>query len=79
MGEQPLAGRSIVITRPAGQADSLCAALAALGAEPLRFPLLTISPVSDTAPLEAVARRLDEFVGGLVVGAESRPNERRHS
>lgn len=61
MGEQPLAGRSIVITRPAGQADSLCAALAALGAEPLRFPLLTISPVRDMAPLEAVARRLGEF------------------
>lgn len=61
MGEQPLAGRSIVITRPAGQADSLCAAVAALGAEPLRFPLLTISPVRDTALLEAVARRLDEF------------------
>ena len=27
MGGQPLAGRSIVVTRPAGQADSLCAAL----------------------------------------------------
>jgi uroporphyrinogen-III synthase len=37
MGGQPLAGRSIVVTRPAGQADSLCAVLAALGAEPLRF------------------------------------------
>lgn len=61
MGEQPLAGRSIVITRPAGQADSLCAALAALGAEPLRFPLLTISPVRDTASQEAMARRLGEF------------------
>jgi uroporphyrinogen-III synthase len=61
MGGQPLRGRSIVVTRPAGQADSLCAALAALGAEPLRFPLLTISPVADPAPLEAVARRLAEF------------------
>lgn len=61
MGEQPLAGRSIVITRPAGQADGLCAALAALGAEPLRYPLLTISPVTDMAPLAAMARRLGEF------------------
>ena len=61
MGGQPLHGRSIVVTRPAGQADSLCAALAALGAEPLRFPLLTIAPVADPAPLEAVARRLGEF------------------
>ena len=61
MGEQILAGRSIVITRPVGQAESLCSALAALGAEPLRFPLLTIVPVHDTAALEAMARRLGEF------------------
>jgi|APMI01.1.fsa_nt_gi uroporphyrinogen-III synthase len=60
-GGQPLAGRSIVITRPAGQADSLCAALAGLGAEPLRFPLLTIAPVDDPSALQAVARRLADF------------------
>ncbi len=58
MGGQPLAGRSIVVTRPAGQADGLCAALRGLGAEPLCFPLLTITPVADKAPLRAVARRL---------------------
>ncbi len=61
MGGQPLAGRSIVVTRPAGQADGLCAALEALGAEPLCFPLLTIAPVADPAPLQAMARRLGEF------------------
>lgn len=61
MAGQPLAGRSIVVTRPAGQADSLCVALAALGAEPLRFPLLTITPVADPTPLQAVARRLADF------------------
>jgi len=61
MGGQPLAGRSIVVTRPAGQADGLCAALRGLGAEPLRFPLLTIAPVADPAPLQAVARRLADF------------------
>ncbi|WP_374487073.1 uroporphyrinogen-III synthase [Zoogloea sp.] len=61
VGQLPLAGRSILITRPAGQADSLCAALAALGGEPLRFPLLTISPVADPSPLQAAARRLGDF------------------
>ncbi|WP_153162642.1 uroporphyrinogen-III synthase [Zoogloea sp. 1C4] len=61
MAGQPLAGRSVVVTRPAGQADSLCAALAALGAEPLRFPLLTITPVADPAPLQDAARRLADF------------------
>lgn len=61
MSGQPLAGRSIVVTRPAGQAEGLCDALSALGARPLRFPLLTIAPVEDTAPIDAVAGRLDEF------------------
>ena len=61
MGGQPLAGRSIVVTRPAGQADGLCAALRRLGAEPLCFPLLTIAPVADPAPLQAMARRLADF------------------
>ncbi len=61
MGGQPLAGRSIVVTRPAGQADGLCAALAGLGAEALRFPLLTIAPLADPAPLHAAARRLADF------------------
>lgn len=61
MGGQPLAGRSIVVTRPAGQADGLCAALRGLGAEPLCFPLLTITPVADKAPLRAVAQRLADF------------------
>lgn len=60
-GQLPLAGRSVLITRPAGQADSLCAALAALGAEPLRFPLLTISPVADLSPLQAAAQHLGDF------------------
>lgn len=61
MGGQPLAGRTIVVTRPAGQADSLCAAVTALGAEALCFPLLTIAPVADPAPLQAMARRLADF------------------
>jgi uroporphyrinogen-III synthase len=60
MGGQPLAGRSIVVTRPAGQADSLCAALAALGAEPCAF---RSSPSRrwPTGPAAGVARRLAEF------------------
>ena len=65
MGGQPLAGRTIVVTRPAGQADSLCAALTALGAEALCFPLLTIAPVADPAPLQAMARRVAGFLSAL--------------
>ncbi|NTV10514.1 MAG: uroporphyrinogen-III synthase [Zoogloea sp.] len=57
----PLAGRHIVITRPAGQAAALCAALAAAGAEPVRLPVLEIRPVEDVAPLVEFGRRLADF------------------
>ena len=61
MSGLPLAGRTVAVTRPAAQADSLCAALVRLGAEPLRFPLLTITAVADPAPLQAVAGHLGDF------------------
>lgn len=55
-----LAGKTIVVTRPRGQADALAASIAAKGGEPLLFPLLDISPVDDPAALnEALARLAD--------------------
>lgn len=56
-----LSGRHIVVTRPAGQADSLCAAIAARGGIALRFPVLAIGAVEDATALEGVADRLDAF------------------
>ncbi len=41
----PLAGRHIVVTRPAQQADPLAAAITAAGGIPLLFPVLTINDV----------------------------------
>lgn len=58
---QPLQGRHIVVTRPAGQAAHLAEALVALGAKPVLFPVLAIFDVEDTAPLLDVAARLDDF------------------
>lgn len=54
--EAPLQGRRILITRPAGRADALRAALAAAGAEVTHLPLLTITPLSETADAAACAR-----------------------
>lgn len=56
-----LAGRTVVVTRPAAQAESLAAAIEAEGGTALRFPLLEIAPLADPAPLEDIARRLDQF------------------
>lgn len=75
MGGQPLAGRIIAITRPAGQADGLCATLSALGAEALRFPLLTVAPVDDPAPLRVAAQHLADYAMVFFVS----PNAVRHA
>ncbi len=56
-----LAGRHIVVTRPAGQAEALCEAIEARGGIAVRFPLLAIGPAPDPAALDAVAGRLDQF------------------
>ena len=45
-----LAGRRIVVTRPAAQAGPLLASLTAAGAEAIAFPALQILPVADTGP-----------------------------
>ena len=60
-GGGPLAGRHVVVTRPAGQASHLAEALAALGARPVLFPVLEIVDVPDLKPLLDLAIRLDEF------------------
>jgi uroporphyrinogen-III synthase len=57
----PLAGKYIVVTRPAGQATHLAEALQDLGAHPILFPVLTICDLDDTKPLYDIALRLDDF------------------
>ena len=59
----PLAGRTIVVTRPRAQAAPLAEAIAAAGAggTPLIFPLLEISPALDTQPLTEIATRLADY------------------
>lgn len=57
----PLAGRTIVVTRPQAQAAPLAEAIVAAGGKPLIFPLLEISPASDPQALVEVATRLAEY------------------
>jgi uroporphyrinogen-III synthase len=57
----PLAGKTIVVTRPRAQADSLAAAITAQGGRPLIFPLLEISPAADAQPLAAAVARLADY------------------
>lgn len=57
----PLAGRTIVVTRPLAQAGALAEAICAAGGTPFVFPLLEISPATDPAPLRAAIEHLPAY------------------
>ncbi len=61
MVSQPLAGLNILITRPREQAAGLVQRIARAGGNPILFPLLEISPVSDSQLLKELVARLEEF------------------
>lgn len=69
-----LAGRTIVVTRPAGQADTLCAGIAARGGHPLRFPVIEIEALPVSAELAALIDALDSFDMAFFVS----PNAAQH-
>lgn len=62
-----LAGRHIVVTRPAGQATHLADALVEQGAHPVLFPVLSIEDVADTTPILDAAIRLDQYDWAMFV------------
>lgn len=70
-----LAGRHVVVTRPAGQAAHLAAALVELGARPVLFPVLAIEPIADITPLLDAAIRLDAYDWAVFVS----PNAVEHA
>jgi len=68
---QALAGRTIVVTRPAAQARALADGIVAAGGVPILFPALEIVDVADPAPMRAVAVRLDEFDLAIFISANA--------
>ncbi|PTR06553.1 uroporphyrinogen-III synthase [Nitrosospira sp. Nsp5] len=58
---KPLTGISILVTRPAHQADGLAARIRSAGGNPVLFPLLEILDIGDQRPLLNLIARLDEF------------------
>ena len=56
-----LAGRHVVVTRPAGQAAHFATALTGQGAIPVLYPVLEIRDIEDVAPVLDAAIRLDSF------------------
>lgn len=70
-GTQPLAGRGILITRPAEQADGLAAAIAELGGSPILFPTLAIEPPHDTAAMAHAIGALSGYDFAICVSPTS--------
>src|SRR5512146_2290146 len=57
----PLAGRGIIVTRPAHQAGLLANLIRRAGGNPVLFPTLGISDAGDPKALNALIDRLDDF------------------
>lgn len=61
MTEHPLAGLTIVVTRPREQAASLAQRIEHLGGKPFAFPLLEITQASDARALHELAQHLTSY------------------
>ncbi len=63
----PLAGRTIVVTRPRAQCAPLASAIEAAGGRPLIFPLLEIGPADDMSALQAAAACLNDYAVAVFI------------
>lgn len=67
MGDKPLAGLNILVTRPREQARSLAQGIAEAGGNALIFPLLETVPLADTSTLHAQLSHLSEFALAIFI------------
>lgn len=61
MAADGLQGVTVLVTRPAHQAEHLCQLIEAQGGSVFRFPLLSIAAPSDPQALDAIVSRLAQF------------------
>jgi uroporphyrinogen III methyltransferase/synthase len=59
--QRPLHGQTILVTRPADQADALADPLSELGAQVVRQPVIEIAPPESYAEIDAAIQGLDKF------------------
>jgi uroporphyrinogen III methyltransferase / synthase len=68
---KPLFGKGIVVTRPRGQADEFAELLRAEGARVILFPVITVEPLENTAPLDEALDRIGEYRWLIFTSANS--------
>jgi uroporphyrinogen-III synthase len=71
MSPPALAGRRVVVTRPAGQTAHMAALIRARGGEPVLFPVLEILDAVDLQPVLALVDRLDAFDLAIFISANA--------
>ncbi len=71
MSPLALAGRRVLVTRPAGQAGHLAELIRAAGGEPVLFPVIEIRDAEDSQPLINLIDRLDAFELAVFVSANA--------
>jgi len=71
MSPPALAGRHVVVTRPARQTAHMAALIRAAGGEPVLFPALEIVDAEDLQPVLALVDRLDSFALAIFVSANA--------
>jgi uroporphyrinogen-III synthase len=67
----PLAGVTVVVTRPAHQAQGLHALIESRGGSVILFPVLEIQDTEDTGPVRALIERLDGFDMAIFISANA--------
>ncbi len=66
-----LAGVTVVVTRPAHQADELCHAIEQLNGVAVRFPVIEIFPPTDIAALKTQLQNLEQFQLAIFISANA--------
>jgi uroporphyrinogen-III synthase len=66
-----LAGVTVVVTRPAHQAQGLRKLIEDRGGKVILFPVLDIQDAEDTGPVHALIERLDEFDMAIFISANA--------
>lgn len=67
----PLAGVTVLVTRPRHQAGRLCQLIEARGGRAVLFPVLEITEVEDISPARELIARLEEFDFAIFVSANA--------
>src|SRR5258705_5237138 len=71
MPRSPLAGKGIVVTRPAHQAQALVRSIEGAGGRAIRFPVIEIRDVEDLGPFMQLVDRLDEYDFAIFISPNS--------